>query len=208
MSSEPSKASMLSSMRPHSQSQQDKQQLRALTHEIVQLFGEWQLNFGNKAKAADYPVQKAILWARVVLHLQPSAEQWQQAKESSILEEWPPSSARDLLALTDQNASGYPDMREAYLSAATERYSHAVVYETARRVGFWDIRSRAEAITYQRWQQIYPKVCSEHANGTSFTLPKTQRVTHQHIPMTDDSPFAATVNAFLEGFGRRHVGLK
>lgn len=205
MSSKPSKALTPSSMRQYSQSQQDNQQLRALTHEIVQLFGEWQLNFGNKAKAADYPVQKAILWARVVLHLQPTSDQWQQAKERSILEEWPPSSARDLLALADQNASGYPDMREAYLSAATERYSHAVVYETARRVGFWDIRSRAEAITYRRWQQIYPRVCLGHANGMSFTLPKTQRVTQQHMPMTDDSPFAATVNAFLEEFGRRHI---
>ncbi|WP_348549582.1 hypothetical protein AADH33_03505 [Psychrobacter sp. KFRI-CH2-11] len=200
--STPSKASMLSLQAQRDKARCSNEQLRALTHDIVRLFGEWQLNFGNKAKAADYPVQKALLWAKVVLHLQPSAERWQQAKERSILEEWPPSSARDLLALADQDASGYPDMREAYLSAASKRYAHAVVYETARRVGFWDIKSRAEAITYQRWQQIYPKVCSEHANGASFTLPKTQRVTHQHMPMRDDSPFAATVNAFLEGFSR------
>lgn len=200
MSSELNKVSTTSSTRQHEQYQHHNEQLRALTHEIVRLFGEWQLNFGNKAKASDYPVQKAVLWAKVILHLQPTNDQWQQAKERSILEEWPPSSARDLLALTDHSSHSYPNMRQAYLDAASKRYEHTVAYETARRVGFWDMRSRAETITYSRWQQLYPKVCYEHATGASFTLPKAQRVTHQHIPMADDSPFAPTVNAFLEGF--------
>ena len=205
MSNKPNKASTPSSISQHNQSPQNDQQLRALTHEIVRLFGEWQLNFGNKAKASDYPVQKAVLWAKVILHLQPTSDQWQQAKERSILEEWPPSSARDLLALGDQSCNNYPDMRQAYLDAATECYDHAVAYETARRVGFWDMRSKAESMTYSRWQQLYPRVCHEYANGASFRLPKAQRVTHKHTPMMDDSPFAATVNAFLEGFGRRQV---
>lgn len=129
----------------------EMQQLRRLTYELVRLFGECQLNFGNKAKKADYPIQKAVLCTKVIIHMQPTAKQWQQAKQRSILEEWPPSSARDLLALGDTNGKSYPNSRQAYIDAAQRKYVHAVVYETARRVGFSDMRSKAEAITYPCW---------------------------------------------------------
>ncbi|PKH65713.1 hypothetical protein CXF61_05005 [Psychrobacter sp. 4Dc] len=181
------------------------QEMRQLTKELVRLFGEWQLNFGNKAKAEDYPTQKAILWAKVIMHLQPTAKQWQQAKQRSILEEWPPSSARDLLALADTNGKSYPNSRQAYLDAAQRKYVHAVVYETARRVGFSDMRSKAEAITYPCWQQIYPKVCQEHNNGATFVLPQSRQIAHKHIPMSSDSPMAATVDTFLREFGRQSM---
>ena len=89
--------------------------MRQITKELVRLFGEWQLSFGNKAKRADYPVHKAILWARVIMHLQPTGDQWQQARQRSILEEWHPSSACDLLALADTSEQDYPNTRLSYL---------------------------------------------------------------------------------------------
>lgn len=181
------------------------QEMRQLTKELVRLFGEWQLNFGNKAKAEDYPTQKAILWAKVIMHLQPTGDQWQQARQRSILEEWPPSSARDLLALADACEQDYPNSRQAYLDAAQKKYVHAVVYETARRVGFLDMRDKAETVTYPCWQQIYPKVCQEYSNGATFTLPKSRQIAHKHIPMSNDSPMAATVDTFLKGFGRQGI---
>lgn len=183
----------------------NNQEMRQITKELVRLFGEWQLNFGNKAKKADYPIHKAILWARVIIHLQPTADQWQQARQRSILEEWPPSSARDLLALANASEQDYPNSRHAYLDAAQQKYVHAVVYETARRVGFSDIRNKAEALTYPSWQQIYPKVCQEYSNGATFALPKSRQIAHKHIPMSNDSPMAATVDRFLKGFGRRSI---
>ena len=188
-----------------SETYDNEQMLRQLTKEIVRLFGEWQLNFGNKAPAKNYPVQKAALWAKVIMYLKPTAERWQLAKESSLFEEWPPSSARDLLALAPLNNSCYLDMHQAYTDAAVnQKYSHAVVYETARRVGFWDIKSKPETVTFKRWQQLYPQVCYEHANGANFALPQSRQVTHEHTPMTDDSPMAARVDAFLNGFRRKH----
>ena len=183
----------------------DIQQQRHLTHELVRLFGEWQLSFGNKAKKADYPIHKAILWARVIMHLQPTGDQWQQARQRSILEEWPPSSAHDLLALADSSKQEYPNSRHAYLDAAQQKYVHAVVYETARRVGFSDMRSKAETLTYPSWQQIYPKVCQEYSNGETFALPKSRQIAHKHIPMSNDSPMAATVDTFLREFGRQSI---
>ncbi len=183
----------------------NEQRLRQLTKEIVRLFGEWQLNFGNKAPVKNYPVQKAALWAKVILYMQPTAEQWQQAKERSLFEEWPPSSARDLLALAPVNNPCYPDMHQAYTDAAVnQKYNHAVVYETARRVGFWDLKSKPETVTYKRWQQQYPKVCYEHTTGTDFAMPQSRQITHKHIPMADDSPMAASVDAFLDKFRRKH----
>jgi len=179
--------------------------MRQITKELVRLFGEWQLNFGNKAKAKDYPIHKAILWATVIMHLQPTTDQWQQARQRSILEEWPPSSARDLLALADASEQDYPNSRHAYLDAAQKKYVHAVVYETARRVGFSDMRDKVETVTYPSWQQTYPKVCQEYSNGATFVLPQSRQIAHKHIPMSNDSPMAATVDTFLREFGRQSV---
>ncbi|MBU5617719.1 hypothetical protein KPY62_11590 [Psychrobacter sp. TAE2020] len=53
----------------------DNKQMRQITKELVRLFGEWQLSFGNKAKKADYPIHKAILWVRVIMHLKPTGDQ-------------------------------------------------------------------------------------------------------------------------------------
>lgn len=179
----------------------DNKQLRQITKELVRLFGEWQLNFGNKVKARDYPIQKAILWAKVIMHLQPTSEQWQQARQRSIFEEWPPSSARDLLALADVGKQDYPDSRKAYMDAAQQKYAHAVVYETAKRVGFEDMKCEEEDVTYPCWQQIYQKVCQEHHNGATFVLPKSQQIAYEHTPMSNNSPMAATVDTFLRDFG-------
>ena len=183
----------------------NNQNMRQITKELVRLFGEWQLNFGNKAKAEDYPMHKAILWATVIIHLQPTGDQWQQTRQRSILEEWPPSSARDLLALADTSEQDYPNSRHAYLDAAQQKYVHAVVYETARRVGFSDMRNKAETTTYHSWQQIYPKVYQEYSNGVTFALPKSRQIAHKHIPMSNDSPMAATVDTFLREFGRQGI---
>lgn len=96
-------------------------------------------------------------------------------------------------------------MRQAYTDAAVnQKYSHAVVYETARQVGFWDLKSKSEAVTYKRWQQLYPKVCYKHENGTNFTLPQSKKITHKHVPMAADSPMAAKVNEFLNGFREKY----
>lgn len=188
----------------HDQDTSDaKEELRQITKEMVRLFGEWQLNFGNKVKAKDYPIQKAILWAEVIIHLQPTNVQWQQARQHSMFEEWPPSSARDLLALADVGKQDYPDIRKAYMDAAQQKYVHAVVYEAARRVGFQDMRCEEEDVTYFCWQQVYPKVCQEHRNGTTFVLPKSQQIAYEHTPMSNDSLMSATVDTFLRDFGRR-----
>ena len=82
-----------------------------------------------------------------------------------------------------------------------------MVYETARRVGFWGIKSKSETVTYKRWQQLYPQVCYEHASGAYFSLPQSRQITHKHISMADDSLMAARVDAFLNRF-RGKYGIK
>ena len=110
-----------------------------------------------------------------------------------------------MLALADASEQDYPNSRHAYLDAAQQKYVHAVVYETARRVGFSDMRDKAETITYPSWQQIYLKVCQEHSNGATFTLPQSRQIAHKHIPMSNNSPMAATVDTFLKEFGRQSI---
>ena len=82
-----------------------------------------------------------------------------------------------------------------------------MVYETARRVEFWDIKSKSETVTFKRWQQLYPQVCYEHPNSANFVLPQSRQITHNHIPMADDSPMAARVDEFLDKFRKKH-GIK
>jgi hypothetical protein len=67
------------------------------------------------------------------------------------------------------------------------------------------MRDKAETITYPSWQQIYLKVCQEHSNGATFTLPQSRQIAHKHIPMSNNSPMAATVDTFLKEFGRQSI---
>ena len=48
-------------------------------------------------------------------------------------------------------------------------------------------------------------MCYEQANGTDFSLPQSRQVTYEHTPITDDSPMAARIDAFLNGFRGKYA---
>ena len=53
---------------------------------------------------------------------------------------------------------------------------HEVIYETAQRIGTWELSTKSEKETWAMWKDIYPKVCQEHASGIDFTLPVEKRL--------------------------------
>lgn len=117
--------------------------------------------------------------------------------------EWCPSSPADFVALVRNNSS-YPDIRQAYKEAANQQYNHEVVYEAARRVGFWEMRSQPESVTYKAWQSVYPKVCEEHRGGASFKVNKSHRIEHKHTPAAPDSKVMQDWDKFVSRIkGRR-----
>lgn len=128
----------------------------------------------------DWNLLTAQAWSVALTDLKMTQKEFALACQKSLSQEWFPTAPFDFLALArkpiEQN---YPDMRQAYLNSANQNYPHAVVYETAKRVGFWELKSQPENQTWKAWQEIYPKVCQEHASGADFTLPMTQQVTYQ-----------------------------
>ncbi|WP_227430439.1 hypothetical protein [Psychrobacter sp. I-STPA6b] len=129
------------------------------------------------------------------------------AKRKSLGLEWCPTAPADFLKLgRSEQAKNYPDMRQAYIDAVNQKYPEAVVFETAKRVGFWEIRTQSEAVTWKRWQEIYPQVCAEHASGAEFALPKEKQLEYSHTPLQPNSPMAAKVEEFLAQFKRKGAG--
>lgn len=72
-----------------------------------------------------------------------------------------------------------PDALEAYQCAAHLNWKHPVVYETARRVGVVEVRSRTEREIRSRFEQIHAMVCAEWLDGARFTAPTAKGVEHK-----------------------------
>lgn len=118
------------------------------------------------------------VWAIALTDLKITRNELFTAQRKSMSLEWPPTAPADFLALSRIDAmSEYPGVNEAYKCAANRKYKkHEVIYETARRVGFWELKTKPEHISYKAWVKEYPIVCSEHRLGASFTLPDTHRI--------------------------------
>ncbi len=164
---------------------QDKQPSNQLIEAIRILFQQWKAWFKNKMKTRDddfdWSFDMVLVWARYLTKKEITQSEFAAASERSFDEDWMPNNAKEFLALARQPISqNYPDMRQAYMAAANENYSHQVIFETARRVGFWEIKSQSESVSYKLWQQHYPQVCQEHAQGIEFALPKERGIAYEH----------------------------
>lgn len=143
------------------------------TETVLSIFAAWKRIFRSKMRDEDWDITTAKIWVLALNQMGVTQNQFEQAKRKSVTLQWPPTAPADFVALASNEYTG---CRQAYLEAANGKYVNAVTYETAKRVGFWDIKTKSESQTYPRWQQIYPKVCQEHANGADFTLPASHRI--------------------------------
>lgn len=91
--------------------------------------------------------------------------------------EFPPS-LPEFLAICGR-ASGLPDAGTAYANACHNRWSHAVVYEAAKRVGIYELRTRAERDMMPKFREHYGAVCAAWMAGERFSVPGALRVTRQ-----------------------------
>ena len=154
---------------------------------VIDLFEDWKRMFGNKLQDRQHlDLRTAELWALALRNERLTLAEFKQAAALSLSLKWPPTSAADFVALI-RTESEYPETYKAYKQAANQDYSHEVIYESAKRVGFWEIRSQAESVTYKRWQKVYPEVCEEHRKGAVFKLPESHQIEHKHIPASPDS---------------------
>lgn len=73
-------------------------------------------------------------------------------------------------------AYGLPDPVAAYRDAAHLRWTHIAVYETARRVGIFELRNRSEREMLPVWREEYGLVCQQAMAGANFQPPKTAQI--------------------------------
>ena len=146
------------------------------------------------------------VWAIALTDLKITRTELFTAQRKSMSLEWPPTAPADFLALgRTETASNYPDMRQAYLAAANGDYKHEVALETAKRVGFWELKTQPESISYKSWQAHYPIVCNEHSKGADFKAPQSHQVEYEHTPVQAGSPFNAKLDEFFRQFGSKAV---
>jgi hypothetical protein len=64
---------------------------------------------------------------------------------------------------------GLPDASAAYLDACHSRWTHDTVYETANRVGLFELSHRSEKEMLPRFKEVFGTVCAEWmADRTKF----------------------------------------
>ena len=87
-------------------------------------------------------------------------------------------------------AMGLPDAGTAYLDACHSRWTHDTVYETAKRVGLFELMHRSEKEMLPRFKEVFGTVCAEWmADNTKFGQPKVAKIAV--IPKADYSPDVA-----------------
>lgn len=156
----------------------------------------WKLQFKTKMMQGAWDLQTAQLWAVALADLEMTEAMFATAYRKCLTLKWMPTTPADFAELAFANEI-YPDCRQAYLDATESRYSHEVVYETANRVGFYEIRTKSENEIFGVWSKTYAKVCAEHAKGARFSLPKAQQIEQKHIPASKD--FVDGIFAKLKG---------
>ena len=171
------------------------------------MFVKWKRHFKNKIKNEDWDIETIFDWAEILTELQITKTEFDKAERAVRLAGgWPPSHPADFLALgRTETASNYPDMKQAYLSAANGDYKHEVALETAKRVGSWELKTQPESVSYKSWQKHYVEVCEEHSQGTDFKVPETHRVEHSHAPVQAGSEADKQITAKLAELRRMAV---
>lgn len=155
-------------------------------------------------KVEDWGIDTVNDWGEVLTDLEITPSEFKEAKRKAGLQSWMISHPADFLALARVDpTTQYPDMRQAYLDAANQRTDCPIAYETARRVGFSQMRHGYEYITYPMWQKHYSEVCKAHSQGAVFKTPQVPQIESKSVPMINDSAvnefYLANIRAILAG---------
>jgi len=107
---------------------------------------------------------------------------------------WPPSPA-EFAALCEPDL-GLPQV--AFVEACHGRYPHEVIYETARRIGLWELRHWSDAQGRREFMPVYAAVCTEYRSGTRWALPEAQRVEYKPAQYEPDKALGAEAVAAMK----------
>lgn len=156
------------------------------------MFVDWQILYDNKMKQEDWGLETIEKWARILTKLQITKPEFEKAEAAAeLLGGWPITHPVDFLALARTKQSPYPTANDAFTTACqncgmkgdVERdWKHAVVYETANRIG-WGKLASATDYFFKTFQQVYEQVVSEYKAGKTFVIPQSHQVAYAHTPV-------------------------
>ena len=138
-----------------------------LTNAVIELFGYFKTNFGNKFKQEEWGRDRVDMWAQALTELQITPKEFSEAVRKVRHQAWQPTTPADFLALGRQVSSEYPDSYIAYVAAANRKYLHPAAHETAKRIGIKKLASEPEYNTLKIWNEVYKTVCTEHAQDSA-----------------------------------------
>lgn len=172
--------------------------------DIASLFKGWKRLFRTKMKDEDWDIETVTVWYIALNDLAITPDEFMTAKRKTLSMTWPPTAPGDFLELArGAIADNYPDMRQAYLDAANQRTDCPIAYETARRVGFGQMREGYEYITYPLWQKHYQEVIQAHSQGAEFKKPQVLQIASESASAAISSPvsseYLANIKALLAG---------
>lgn len=168
---------------------------------LLEMFTIWKMNFGSKMNAENWDITKAQVWAMALQDLGWSEKRQAIAQKKSLQLNWMPSTPKDFYQLAVSEL--VPSSREAYLDACEQVYHTAIAYQTAKRVGFYDLRHKSEKDTWQRWQHEFVAVCDEFMAGKTFTLPKGKQIEFKPSKPKLSDEMSQKIDDFFARYGKR-----
>ncbi|MBK8132976.1 MAG: hypothetical protein IPK48_09885 [Gammaproteobacteria bacterium] len=154
----------------------------ALIDAINQAFALFRVNYHNQfySAFADTTLldQAKRLWLDSLRHVGPGPV-LAAARALIEQEEYLPTLRKMLGACEDQLAAqGLPRPRDAYREACNaprpkdaQRWSHPAVYHAGRILGWYDLATRPESVTWPEFQRAYRDCCRRALAGEDLSIP-------------------------------------
>lgn len=156
--------------------------------DIVQLLKLWKRLFGTKMNESNWDFDTVTIWTIALNDLQMTPSEFDTAQRKSLTLKWPPTAPADFLELgRGDPMADYPEVSQAYHDQANFKTNCPIAYETAKRVGFWELRNQSKDKTYPQWKEHYKDVCIEHSSGKEFIKPQMQQIKNKtlHEPVDE-----------------------
>lgn len=171
--------------------------------DVAQLITTWKVLFGSKLQSDHWDINTIKIWTVALNDLEITPEEFATAQRKSLTLEWPPTAPADFLKLGRVDVTeSYPEVSQAYEDQANFKTDCPIAYETAKRVGFWQMRNEPRSKTYPQWVKRYKQVCIEHRGGKEFTKSQVPQIEYKEPHRADEEAAAKAIQnikALLSG---------
>lgn len=182
------------------------------------MFAKWKIYFKTKMKDEEWGLTNILLWTAVLNEFDVTEQELIEGTTKACfareLNGWPPTTATDFINIfRADTASEYPAAQSAFNTACQNcgmkgdiqrDWKHAVVYETANRIG-WGKLASATDYFFKTFEAVYEQVVSEHKTGKTFVIPQSHQVAYVHTAVQAGSEADKQITAKLAELRRMAV---